>query len=226
MDFQDIDTKIQNSSAAFFRAGFSSAVSDEAGFDGEAWFGGGAWFDGGAVWWWSWTRKSAGLNQTQSKLIVLTSQSPQHFVHTAASLGFHRRRRQRCFSFSRRRRVTTTAFHFVAVAPLFSLRRRRLITDAPDFVFTSEIQSPRLFICKVLLDRGAVQADALTVDRLASLKKYSETADLETEVEWLNKIKADLLMLEFALFVSPTSEYVMAAGNNHRSIVWQGICHG
>ncbi|KAK1591493.1 hypothetical protein Q3G72_008627 [Acer saccharum] len=55
-----------------------------------------------------------------------------------------------------------------------------------------------------------------------------KTADLETEVEWLNKIKADLvlLMLEFALFVSPTSEYVMAAGNNHRSIVWQGICHG
>ncbi|KAK1570673.1 hypothetical protein Q3G72_005591 [Acer saccharum] len=142
--------------------------------------------------------------------------------------------------------MSVYTFHFVTVAPLFWLRRRclcfwlrrhRLVTDAPDFVFTSEIQSPRLFICKVLLDCGAVQADALTVYRLASLKKYSETADLETEVEWLNKIKADLvmlfqlhvvqlLMLEFSLFVSPTSEYVMAAGNNHRSIVWQGICHG
>ncbi|KAF5186829.1 L-arabinokinase-like [Thalictrum thalictroides] len=59
--------------------------------------------------------------------------------------------------------------------------------------------SPRLFIRKVLLDCGAVQADALTVDRLASLKMYSETAViprdsiLATEVEWLNSIKADLV---------------------------------
>ncbi|KAK1565687.1 hypothetical protein Q3G72_032587 [Acer saccharum] len=94
--------------------------------------------------------------------------------HRCFSLGFHLRPRQRCFSFRRRCRVTATAFHFVAVAPLFSLRRCRLVTDAPDFVFTSEIQSPRLFICKVLLDCGAVQADALTVYRLASLKKISD----------------------------------------------------
>ncbi|WZZ87790.1 hypothetical protein YC2023_116369 [Brassica napus] len=38
----------------------------------------------------------------------------------------------------------------------------------------SEIQSPRLKIRKVLLDCGAVQADALTVDRLASLEKVSD----------------------------------------------------
>ncbi|KAF9617865.1 hypothetical protein IFM89_039084 [Coptis chinensis] len=75
-----------------------------------------------------------------------------------------------------------------------------VVTGAPDFVFTSEIQSPRLFIRKVLLDCGAVQADALTVDRLASLEKYSETAVaprasiLETEVEWLESIKADLVI--------------------------------
>ncbi|PQM34291.1 hypothetical protein Pyn_29605 [Prunus yedoensis var. nudiflora] len=122
-----------------------------------------------------------------------------------------------------------------------------VVTGAPDFVFTSEIESPRLFIRKVLLDCGAVQADALTVDRLASLAKYSETAVvprasiLKTEVEWLNSIKADLVVSDVvpvacraaadagirSVCVTNFSwdfiyaEYVMAAGSNHRSIVWQ-----
>ncbi|XP_030947208.1 L-arabinokinase-like isoform X1 [Quercus lobata] len=122
-----------------------------------------------------------------------------------------------------------------------------VVTGAPDFVFTSEIQSPRLFIRKVLLDCGAVQADALTVDRLASLEKYNETAVvprasiLETEIEWLNSIKADLVVSDVvpvacraaadagirSVCVTNFSwdfiyaEYVMAAGNHHRSIVWQ-----
>lgn len=122
-----------------------------------------------------------------------------------------------------------------------------VITAAPDFVFTTEIQSPRLFLRKVLLDCGAVQADALTVDRLASLEKYSETAVvprasiLSTEVEWLNSIKADLVVSDVvpvacraaadagirSVCVTNFSwdfiyaEYVMAAGYHHRSIVWQ-----
>ncbi|KAI3437298.1 uncharacterized protein J3R85_005551 [Psidium guajava] len=122
-----------------------------------------------------------------------------------------------------------------------------VVTGAPDFVFTSEIQSPRLFIRKVLLDCGAVQADALTVDRLGSLEKYSETAVvprasiLATEVEWLNSIKADLVVSDVvpvacraaadagirSVCVTNFSwdfiyaEYVMAAGNHHRKIVWQ-----
>ncbi|KAH7524241.1 hypothetical protein FEM48_Zijuj06G0098400 [Ziziphus jujuba var. spinosa] len=122
-----------------------------------------------------------------------------------------------------------------------------VVTGAPDFVFTSAIESPRLFIRKVLLDCGAVQADALTVDRLASLEKYSETAVvprakiLETEAEWLNSIKADLVVSDVvpvacraaadagirSVCVTNFSwdfiyaEYVMAAGNHHRSIVWQ-----
>ncbi|KAF3341186.1 L-arabinokinase-like protein [Carex littledalei] len=75
-----------------------------------------------------------------------------------------------------------------------------VVTGAPNFVFTTEIQSPNLHIRKVLLDCGAVQADALTVDRLASLEKYHQTAVLPrasilaTEVEWLNSIKADLVL--------------------------------
>ncbi|KAL3502183.1 hypothetical protein ACH5RR_036632 [Cinchona calisaya] len=122
-----------------------------------------------------------------------------------------------------------------------------VVTGAPDFVFTTEIQSPRLFVRKVLLDCGAVQADALTVDRLASLEKYSETAVvprdsiLATEVEWLNSIKADLVVSDVvpvacraatdagirSVCVTNFSwdfiyaEYVMAAGIHHRSIVWQ-----
>lgn len=122
-----------------------------------------------------------------------------------------------------------------------------VVSAAPDFVFTSEVQSPRLFIRKVLLDCGAVQADALTVDRLASLEKYSETAVaprasiLATEIEWLNSIKADLVVSDVvpvacraaadagirSVCVTNFSwdfiyaEYVMVAGNHHRSIVWQ-----
>ncbi|XP_042495779.1 L-arabinokinase-like [Macadamia integrifolia] len=105
----------------------------------------------------------------------------------------------------------------------------------------------RSIIWQVLLDCGAVQADALTVDRLASLEKYSQTAVvprdsiLATEVEWLNSIKADLVVSDVvpvacraaadagirSVCVTNFSwdfiyaEYVMAAGHHHRSIIWQ-----
>ncbi|KAL0705490.1 hypothetical protein Bca4012_071915 [Brassica carinata] len=55
-------------------------------------------------------------------------------------------------------------------------------------------------VVEVLLDCGAVQADALTVDRLASLEKYVETTVvpraeiLKTEVEWLHSIKTDFVV--------------------------------
>ncbi|XP_021729256.1 L-arabinokinase-like [Chenopodium quinoa] len=122
-----------------------------------------------------------------------------------------------------------------------------LVSAAPDFVYTTEIQSPRLHIRKVLLDCGAVQADALTVDRLASLEKYHETAVvprnsiLKTEVEWLNSIKADLVVSDVVPVACRAAadagircvcvtnfswdfiyaDYVLAAGHHHRSIVWQ-----
>ncbi|KAG2648476.1 hypothetical protein PVAP13_1NG027200 [Panicum virgatum] len=121
-----------------------------------------------------------------------------------------------------------------------------VVTAAPEFVFTTEISSPCLHIRKVLLDCGAVQADALTVDRLASLEKYHQTAVvpresiLKAEVEWLNSIKADLVsdVVPVACRAAADAgirsvcvtnfswdfiyaEYVVAAGNHHRSIVWQ-----
>ncbi|CAD6248117.1 unnamed protein product [Miscanthus lutarioriparius] len=122
-----------------------------------------------------------------------------------------------------------------------------VVTAAPEFVFTTEIASPSLHIRKVLLDCGAVQADALTVDRLASLEKvffYGRSAResiLKTEAEWLNSIKADLVVSDVvpvacraaahagirSVCVTNFSwdfiyaEYVVAAGHHHRSIVWQ-----
>ncbi|XP_042031705.1 L-arabinokinase-like isoform X2 [Salvia splendens] len=46
-----------------------------------------------------------------------------------------------------------------------------VVTAASEHIFTTEIESPKLFIRKVLLDIGAIQTDALTVDRLAFLEK-------------------------------------------------------
>ncbi|CAN1799214.1 ARA1 [Linum perenne] len=122
-----------------------------------------------------------------------------------------------------------------------------VVTAAPDFVFTSEIQSPNLFLRRVLLDCGAVQSDALTVDRLASLEKYSQTAVipretiLATEVDWLKSIKADLVVSDVVPIACRAAadagirsvcitnfswdfiyaDYVMAAGHHHRSIILQ-----
>ncbi|KAM3694080.1 hypothetical protein ACB098_07G030800 [Castanea mollissima] len=122
-----------------------------------------------------------------------------------------------------------------------------MVTGAPDFVFTSEIQSPRLLFRKVVLDCGAVQADALTVDPIASLEKYSQmsvlprASVLATEVQWLNSIKADLVISDVvpiacraaadagicSVCVSNFSwdfiyaEYVMVAGSHYRSVLQQ-----
>jgi L-arabinokinase len=51
-------------------------------------------------------------------------------------------------------------------------------TAVPEFVFTAEVRSPRLRIRRVILDCGAVQADALTVDPLATLDKVSSALRL------------------------------------------------
>ncbi|KAF6167317.1 hypothetical protein GIB67_043178 [Kingdonia uniflora] len=161
------------------------------------------------------------------------SASPRHLVFAYYITGH---------GFGHATRVVEVVRHLILVG-----HDVHVVTGAPDFVFTSEIQSERLFIRKVLLDCGAVQADALTVDRLASLEKYSQTAVaprasiLATEVEWLNTIKADLVISDVvpvacraaadagirSVCVTNFSwdfiyaEYVMAAGYHHRSIVWQ-----
>jgi L-arabinokinase len=122
-----------------------------------------------------------------------------------------------------------------------------IVTVAPEFVFRRDIPSPKLHIRKVLLDCGAVQSDALTVDCLGSLEQYSRTAVvnrtalLAVEVEWLQSIKANLVVSDIVPIACKAaaqvgipsvcvsnfswdfiySEYVTVAGNDHRSIVWQ-----
>ncbi|XP_020691925.1 L-arabinokinase isoform X2 [Dendrobium catenatum] len=122
-----------------------------------------------------------------------------------------------------------------------------VVTGAPEFVFTGEIKSSNLKIRNVLLDCGAVQTDALTVDRLASLEKYRQTAVkprdliLATEVEWLKSIKADLVVSDVVPLICRAAvdarirsicvtnfswdfiyaEYIMTEGFQHHSIVWQ-----
>lgn len=74
-----------------------------------------------------------------------------------------------------------------------------IVTAAPEFVFKRDITSPKLHIRKVLLDCGAVQSDALTVDCQGSLEQYSRTAVLNrdallaTEVEWLKSVQVNLV---------------------------------
>ncbi|KAK0602898.1 hypothetical protein LWI29_038049 [Acer saccharum] len=58
---------------------------------------------------------------------------PQHFIHTDGShlvAVFAAVNAASRFVDVRRRRVTAAAYHFVAVAPLFSLRRCRRVTAA------------------------------------------------------------------------------------------------
>ncbi|XP_073000847.1 L-arabinokinase-like isoform X2 [Typha latifolia] len=139
-------------------------------------------------------------------------------------------------------RVAEVVHHLIAAG-----HRVHIVTGAPDYVYTSEINSHNLHLRKVLLDCGAVQADALTVDRLASLEKYAQTAVvprasiLETEVEWLKSIKADLVVSDVVPIACRAAadagirsvcvtnfswdfiyaEYVIEAGYHHRSTVWQ-----
>ncbi|KAJ7521489.1 hypothetical protein O6H91_19G056700 [Diphasiastrum complanatum] len=139
-------------------------------------------------------------------------------------------------------RVVEVARHLVCAG-----HEVHIVTGAPEFVFKREIPSSRLHIRKVLLDCGAVQSDALTVDRLASLEQYSQTAVLprasilSTEAKWLQSIKANLVVSDIvpvacraaaeagipSVCVTNFSwdfiyaEYVTAAGHHHQSIVWQ-----
>lgn len=122
-----------------------------------------------------------------------------------------------------------------------------IVTAAPEFVFKRDITSPKLHIRKVLLDCGAVQSDALTVDCQGSLEQYSRTAVLNrdallaTEVEWLKSVQVNLVATDIVPIACKAaaeagipsvcvsnfswdfiySEYVTVAGKHHQSVVWQ-----
>eukprot|EP00850_Spirogloea_muscicola_P015687 SM000122S25794 [mRNA] locus=s122:376915:386453:+ [translate_table: standard] len=139
-------------------------------------------------------------------------------------------------------RVVEVARHLVAAG-----HEVHVVTGAPAYVFERDIASPALRVRQVLLDCGAVQSDALTVDRLASLEQYRRTAVvprdslLETEAAWLQSVGAHLVVSDVvpiacaaaarasvpAVCVSNFSwdfvysEYVMEAGHEYEDIVWQ-----
>ncbi|XP_051114126.1 L-arabinokinase-like [Andrographis paniculata] len=122
-----------------------------------------------------------------------------------------------------------------------------VVTGVPEYIFTTEIKSPKLFIRKVLLDCGVVQSDALTVDRLGSLETYVKTAViprasiLASEVEWLKSINANLVACDavpiacrvasdagiYSACVTNFSwdfiyaDFIMEAGDHSHSIIWQ-----
>ena len=75
-----------------------------------------------------------------------------------------------------------------------------IVTGAPGSIFTSEIPHPsRLKLRNVVLDCGAVQTDALTVDCEASLRKYESLPDVvEREAAWLRSIGADVVVVDVA----------------------------
>ncbi|XLU99140.1 hypothetical protein S245_013480, partial [Arachis hypogaea] len=112
-----------------------------------------------------------------------------------------------------------------------------VVTAAPEFVFTNE----------VVLECGAVQSDALIVDPLATLERYTEetvkphASILAKEAEWLKFINADLVVSDVVSTVCRVAadvgipsvcvanfswdiiylDYVMAAGPDSCSIVLQ-----
>lgn len=77
-----------------------------------------------------------------------------------------------------------------------------VVTAAPHSIWLQSIDNPEcLHFREVLLDSGAVQSDALTVDRMQSLLSYESFFErheeiVEAEVAFLHEIKADLVVVD------------------------------
>jgi L-arabinokinase len=79
-----------------------------------------------------------------------------------------------------------------------------VVTGAPHSIWLQSIDCPeRLRFRKVVLDSGAIQSDALTVDRMKSLlayEKYFERSEeiVATEAAFLREVSADLVVVDIA----------------------------
>eukprot|EP00873_Tetraselmis_striata_P044860 jgi/Tetstr1/465124/TSEL_009847.t1 len=75
-----------------------------------------------------------------------------------------------------------------------------VVSGAPSGVFVRGVASPALSFRRAVLDVGAVQSDALTLDMKGSLDAYAAIAHeqratlLETEAAWLRATRADLVV--------------------------------
>ena len=78
-----------------------------------------------------------------------------------------------------------------------------IVTGAPKSIWTAEIDSPKLKFREMLLDCGAVQSDALTVDRMKSLLAYEALFRRQDEIvageaAFLREVGADLVVVDIA----------------------------
>ena len=126
----------------------------------------------------------------------------------------------------------------------------QIATAAPAYVFTRDIVTQtenHVSVRYVVLDSGAEQSDALTVDRIGSLETFARVSVLRRaeliaqEVGWLHTIRADLVVSDIVPIAFAAakeaglksvgvsnfswdfiySEYLLSAGATHRAIVWQ-----
>eukprot|EP00937_MAST-01D_sp_MAST-1D-sp2_P000043 g43.t1 len=124
-----------------------------------------------------------------------------------------------------------------------------VVTAAPEFVFTRELGGGpgELHLRNVVLDVGAKQHDAISVDRRGSLEQYVKHSvlprekHLAAEAVWLRGLKAQLVVTDIVPLACAAaraagvpcaaitnfcwdfvySEYLTEAGAEHRSVVWQ-----
>ena len=78
-----------------------------------------------------------------------------------------------------------------------------VVTGAPQKIWTTEIESDRLRFRTKLVDSGAIQSDALTVDRKQSLESYEKLFERKEEIiseetAFLREVGADLVVVDIA----------------------------
>ena len=78
-----------------------------------------------------------------------------------------------------------------------------IATAAPHSIWLAEIDSLRLHFRRCLLDSGAIQSDALTVNRMESLRTYEalferQEETVQGEVGFLQSVCADLVVVDIA----------------------------
>ncbi|KAK9803166.1 hypothetical protein WJX72_006956 [[Myrmecia] bisecta] len=122
-----------------------------------------------------------------------------------------------------------------------------VVTGAPASAFLRELPSKQFTIRKAVLDCGAKQKDAFSVDMKGSLEEYHRTSVmhrdtlLDTEVAWLRATRMDLVVTDIVPIVCAAaraagvpcvgvsnfswdfiySEYLTSVGSNYRKMVWQ-----
>lgn len=122
-----------------------------------------------------------------------------------------------------------------------------VITGAPAGLFLRELPPDRFTLRRAILDTGALQSDAFTVDQRGSLEEYRITAVqqrdvmLSTEVSWLRAVHADLVVSDIVPIACAAaaaagipcvcvtnfswdfiySEYLTSVGSEFRGLVWQ-----